>query len=182
MFSSCRDRLNFKIWTKTLQKIIHRIIPELYEVACICLPASAHFLMYYHFLLVHYQCHGDHIQTTFILTDFINVTDKKKNLLKRILINIIFWRSLQEVLAYSTLACYYAKIDHTEHAVVWNFYHGRVWDIMTELNIYFIMNTQTIQVNNADTTKLLRCHYYWFTTKFWGFKYLFYSSENILFW
>ena len=117
MFSSCRDRLNFKIWTKTLQKIIHRIIPELYEVACICLPASAHFLMYYHFLLVHYQCHGDHIQTTFILTDFINVTDKKKNLLKRILINIIFWRSLQEVLAYSTLACYYAKIDHTEHAV-----------------------------------------------------------------
>ena len=72
-------------------------------------------------------------------------------------------------IAYSTLACYYAKIDHTGHAVVWNFYHSRVWDIMTELNIYFIISTQTIQVNNADTTKLLHCHYCWFTTKFWGF-------------
>ena len=40
---------------------------------------------------------------------------------------------------------------------------------MTELNIYFIISTQTIQVNNADTTKLLHCHYCWFTTKFWGF-------------
>lgn len=95
MFSSRRDQLKFKIWTKILEKNIHFIIPELYWVAWICLPPSAHFLMYHQFLLVHYQCHGDHIQPTFILTDFISVTNKKKNLLKRILIITIFWLSLQ---------------------------------------------------------------------------------------